>query len=63
VRLRWRDTKDRDDLGPGIGQATLFGKGSKTGVALLPASVYSQVLSLRRVTYKTAGGTERHAGS
>jgi integrase/recombinase XerD len=61
VRLKWRDLKDRDDLGPGLGQATLFGKGSRTGVALLPASVYSQILALRKV----AGGGEnaaRYAG-
>src|SRR5829696_3475954 len=56
VRLKWRDLKDRDDLGPGVGQATLFGKGSKTGVALLPASVYSQVLGLRKVTESTSTG-------
>lgn len=64
VRLKWRDLKDRDDLGVGVGQATLFGKGSKTGVALLPASVYSQVLALRKVTERTAEGTniERNAG-
>ena len=64
VRLKWRDLKDRDDLEAGVGQATLFGKGSKTGIALLPASVYSQVLSLRRVTEKTVEGhkVERYAG-
>src|SRR5215203_1491930 len=64
VRLRWRDLKDRDDLGAGVGQATLFGKGSKTGVALLPASVYSQVLGLRKVTERTSTGEkiERYAG-
>ena len=68
VDLKWRDLKDRDDLGPGVGQATLFGKGSKTGTVLLPASVYSQVLSLRKVTEKTSEGhkveqrVERRAG-
>ena len=63
VRLKWRDLKDRDDLGPGLGQVALFGKGSKTGVALLPASVYSQVLALLRVTERTSGEKfERHAG-
>jgi integrase/recombinase XerD len=64
VRLKWRDLKDRDDLGAGVGQATLLGKGSKTGVALLPASVYAQVLALRRVTERMADGTkiERNAG-
>ena len=56
VRLEWRDLKDRHDLGEGVGQATLFGKGSKTGVALLPASVYSQVLSLRKVAERAADG-------
>lgn len=64
VRLKWRDLKDRDDLGPGVGQATVFGKGSKTGVALLPGSVFSQVLALRKVTERTAGGEKsvRYAG-
>ncbi len=64
VRLKWRDLKDRADLGAGVGQATLFGKGSKTGVALLPASVYSQVLALRTVTQRAADGSraERLAG-
>ncbi len=63
VGLKWLDLKNRDDLGSGVGQATLFGKGSKTGVALLPASVYSQVLALRKVTERTADGlkTERYA--
>ena len=56
VRLKWRDLKDRDDLGAGVGQATLFGKGSKTGIALLPASVYSQLLALRSVTERTPEG-------
>ena len=62
VRLKWRDLKDRDDLEAGVGQATLFGKGSKTGVALLPASVYSQVLALRKVIERAAEGhkIERH---
>jgi len=64
VRLKWKDLKERDDLGEGVGQATLFGKGSKTGVALLPASVFSQVIALRKVTERTADGTktERYAG-
>ena len=64
VRLEWRDLKDRHDLGEGVGQATLFGKGSKTGVALLPASVYSQVLALRKVAERAADGSraERQAG-
>ncbi|HET7479256.1 MAG TPA: tyrosine-type recombinase/integrase [Rubrobacteraceae bacterium] len=63
VHLKWRDLKDRDDLGAGVGQATIFGKGSRTGVTLLPASVYSQVLALRKVTERTNGArTERHAG-
>lgn len=63
VGLKWLDLKDRDDLGSGLGQATLFGKGSKTGVALIPASVYSQMLALRKVTERTADGlkTERYA--
>ncbi|MDQ3360965.1 MAG: tyrosine-type recombinase/integrase [Actinomycetota bacterium] len=64
VVLKWRDLKDRGDLGEGVGQAAVFGKGSKTGVALLPASVYSQVLALRKVAARTADGVrhERYAG-
>jgi integrase/recombinase XerD len=64
VRLKWRDLKDRDDLAPGLGQATLFGKGSKTGVVLLPASVYSQVLALREAKGRNVDGvrTKRYAG-
>ncbi|MDP9487276.1 MAG: tyrosine-type recombinase/integrase [Actinomycetota bacterium] len=64
VRLKWRDLKDRTDLGAGVGQATLFGKGSKTGVALLPASVFAQLLALRKVTQRAADGSraERLAG-
>jgi integrase/recombinase XerD len=54
--LQGRDLKDRDDLGPGLGQATLFGKESKTSVALLPASVYSQVLTLRKAAERTPAG-------
>lgn len=63
VDLKWRDLKDRDDLAPSVGQATLFGKGSKTGVTLLPESVYTQVLALRKVTDRTADGqkVERYA--
>ncbi len=64
VRLKWRDLKDRTDLGAGVGQATLFGKGSKTGVTLLPASVFAQLLALRKVTQRAADGSraERLAG-
>ncbi len=58
VRLKWRDLKDRTDLGAGVGQATLFGKGSKTGVTLLPASVFAQLLALRKVTQRSADGSK-----
>ena len=63
VRLKWRNLKGRDELGAGVGQATLFGEGSKTGVALLPASIYSQVLSLRKVAERMRDGSrnERQA--
>ncbi len=47
-RLKWRDLKPRDDIGLGVGQVTLFGKGGKTGVVLLPASIFGDVLALRR---------------
>ncbi|MDP9476070.1 MAG: tyrosine-type recombinase/integrase [Actinomycetota bacterium] len=46
--LKWRDVKDRDDVAPGAGQITVYGKGSKTGTVLLPPSVYAEVLALRR---------------
>lgn len=41
--LRWSDLQDRD----GGGQVTVFGKGSKTRIILLPGSVWSRLLSLR----------------
>lgn len=43
-RLKWRDIKDRED---GLGQVTVFGKGGKTGVVLLPEGVFKEILSLR----------------
>lgn len=47
TRLKWRDTKARDDLKPGAGQATIFGKGGKSGNVLLPPAVYRELLTLR----------------
>ncbi len=61
--LKWRDAKDRDDIGKGAGQITVFGKGNKTGLVLLPASVYREVLSLRAVRRPGgAGGEEEDEG-
>jgi site-specific recombinase XerD len=42
--LCWRDLVAR---GEGEGQVTIFGKGSKTRVVLLPASLWQELLSLR----------------
>ena len=41
--LRWRDLQPREDGG----QVTLFGKGGKTRVVLLPASVWRELVGLR----------------
>lgn len=45
--LKWRDVAARPDLGSGLGQLTVFGKGSKTGAVVLPASVFRDLLALR----------------
>lgn len=45
--LKWRDVKARDDVAPGAGQVTVFGKGGKTGPVLLPPNVFGDLLSLR----------------
>ena len=45
--LKWRDVAARPDLGPGLGQLTVFGKGSKTGAVVLPGSVFRDLLALR----------------
>jgi site-specific recombinase XerD len=42
--LSWRDLAARDDEG---GQITVFGKGGKTRVVLLPASVWRSLMQLR----------------
>jgi integrase/recombinase XerD len=42
--LRWRDAQDRSD---GDGQINIFGKGGKTRVVRLPASVWKELLELR----------------
>lgn len=41
--LRWRDLVERDDTG----QITVFGKGRKTRIVLLPKSLWDRVLGLR----------------
>jgi integrase len=43
--LRWRDLAPRD--GGGAGQVTVFGKGGKTRVVLLPAGVWRELSALR----------------
>lgn len=42
--LRWRDMVPRDDAG----QCTVFGKGGKTRVILLPAALWRHVIAIRR---------------
>ena len=42
-RLRWRDLQERTEGG----QVTVFGKGGKTNVVLLPVSVWSAVMAIR----------------
>ena len=42
--MAWRDLTARDDEG---GQITVFGKGGKTRVVLLPASVWRALVQLR----------------
>ncbi len=41
--LRWRDLTPRNDAG----QVTVFGKGGKTGIVLLPVPVWREVAALR----------------
>lgn len=43
-RLRWRDAKRR---AAGGGQITVFGKGGKTRVVVLPASMWRELIELR----------------
>ncbi len=43
--LRWRDVRPRAD---GAGQIAVWGKGAKERTILLPASVYQDLLALRR---------------
>jgi len=44
AELKWRDLQPRDDAG----QVTVFGKGGKTRVVLLPASVWQELEGLGR---------------
>lgn len=41
--LRWRDLAARDDAG----QITIFGKGGKTRMVLLPAPLWNRVIAIR----------------
>jgi integrase/recombinase XerD len=43
ARLAWRDLQERGDAG----QVTVYGKGGKTRAVLLPASVWTDLLSLK----------------
>lgn len=55
-RLKWADVSPRDEIGVGMGQIALFGKGGKSGSVLLPASVFSEITELRRVVERTSRG-------
>ena len=46
VALRWRDLVARSE---GEGQMSIFGKGGKTRVVLLPVSLWQELMSLRSV--------------
>ncbi len=39
ANLKWRDLKSRPDLGDGVGQLTVFGKGGKVEAVPVPARV------------------------
>jgi integrase len=54
--LKWRDLTDRPDLGPGVGQLAVFGKGGKTGVVAIPAEAHRAILALRTVAEPVPGG-------
>ena len=65
--LKWRDLADRPDLGPGVGQLTVFGKGGKTGVVAIPAGAHEAIRALRVFAEPVPGGRrgqkrEREAG-
>jgi integrase/recombinase XerD len=47
VALSWRDLQPRQGGGRDSGQVTVYGKGGKTRVVLLPASVWRELRALR----------------
>jgi integrase/recombinase XerD len=49
--LRWRDLVARDDAG----QITIFGKGGKTRVILLPSALWRHIIALRPVVFQPDG--------
>ena len=44
ARLAWRDLQERGDAG----QVTVYGKGGKTRVVLLPAAIWRELLCFRQ---------------
>lgn len=65
--LKWRDLTARPDLGAGVGQLTVFGKGRKTGIVAIPASTYGALAPLQSIAEPVPGGRrgqkrERDAG-
>ena len=49
--LAWRDLQERGDAG----QVTVYGKGGKTRVVLLPATVWNELLSIKEVGARADG--------
>ena len=45
ARLAWRDLQERGDAG----QVTVYGKGGKTRVVLLPEAIWRELLSIKEV--------------
>ena len=54
--LKWRDLAARPDLGAGVGQLTVFGKGGKTGIVAIPASAHEALLPLKLIAEPVPGG-------
>ena len=54
--LKWRDLAAREELGAGVAQLAVFGKGGKTGIVAIPRSAHEALLPLRSVSEPVPGG-------
>ena len=54
--LKWRDLTARPDLGPGVAQLAVFGKGRKTGIVAIPASAHEALEPLRLISEPVPNG-------